>query len=433
MRSLFGILIFGTLIVTACAPANGIPAATSGAVHSTAVAATRPAVQPSLVLALSTATAVPTMTARTPETTDVTAFPDPRLFRWQSVVTGLRSPVDLEFPNDGTRRMFIVEQAGRIRIATDKGLLAAPFLDISDRVDSQGNEQGLLGLAFHPNFVENGEFFVCYTDYYKHDIISRFEASGDPDRAAVGSEKVLLTVDEPLSTHNGGVLKFGPDGYLYAGLGDGGLGGDPLGNGQNRDTLLGKVLRIDVDHGDPYAAPANNPFLHGEGRPEIWAYGLRNPWRLSFDRSTGDLYIADVGESHWEEIDFMPAGLPGGTNFGWNYREGDHRFTGNPPASLVLTAPVAEYSHSEGGCAITGGYVYRGTMQEWAGLYLYGDYCSGRIWGLLHEGNEATGLTWQSELLFETGANITTFGQDPGGELYFAGRSGTIYRLERAQ
>jgi glucose/arabinose dehydrogenase len=353
------------------------------------------------------------------------------LFRWQPVVDGLRSPVDIEFADDGTGRMFIVEQAGRIRIAKDNVLLPTPFLDISERVDSQGNEQGLLGLAFHPDVAHVGEFFVCYTDYYRHDIVARFKVSGDADRADVGSEKVLLTVDEPFSNHNGGVLKFGPDGYLYVGLGDGGSGGDPLGNAQNRDSLLGKVLRIDVDHGDRYAVPADNPFLHGEGRPEIWAYGLRNPWRLSVDEATGDLYIADVGESRWEEVDFMQGGSPGGTNFGWNYREGLHRFSGSPPSALVLTPPVAEYSHSEGGCAITGGYVYRGTMREWTGIYLYGDYCSGKIWGLLHQGGQGSRLEWQSELLFETHANITTFGQDPGGEAYFAGRAGTIYRLDR--
>jgi len=349
------------------------------------------------------------------------------------MLSGLQSPVDIEFPNDGTGRMFVVEQAGRIRIAEAATLLPTPFLDISERVDSQGTEQGLLGLAFHPDFVENGEFFVCYTDYYKHDVISRFKVSGGADRADTGSESVLLTVDEPFSNHNGGVLKFGPDGYLYAGLGDGGSGGDPLGNAQNRDSLLGKVLRIDVDHGDPYAVPADNPFLHGEGRPEIWAYGLRNPWRLSFDQATGDLFIGDVGQARWEEVDFMPAGTPGGTNFGWNYREGQHPFAGSPPASLPLDPPVAEYGHSEGGCSITGGYVYRGAMQDWAGIYLYGDYCSGKIWGLLHQGDEGSGLNWQTRLLFETGANITTFGQDTAGEVYFAGRAGTIYRLEQAQ
>jgi glucose/arabinose dehydrogenase len=189
---------------------------------------------------------------------------------------------------------------------------------------------------------------------------------------------------------------------------------------------------MDVDHGDPYAVPADNPFVHGEGRPEIWAYGLRNPWRLSFDKDTGDVYIADVGQDAWEEVDFLPAGASGGTDFGWNYREASHIFKGNPPATVHLTNPVAEYSHADGGCSVTGGYVYRGQMPEWNGIYLYGDYCSGKIWGLLHEAGAANDKGWESALLFETGANITTFGQDPGGEVYFADRRATIYRLEKA-
>jgi glucose/arabinose dehydrogenase len=339
----------------------------------------------------------------------------------------------MEFPNDQTGRIFIVEQEGHIEIVKDDRLLSTPFLDIVDRVDSQGNEQGLLGLAFHPQFPDNGRFYVCYTDHSKHDIISRFQVTGDPDRADASSETVLLSVDEPFSNHNGGVLKFGPDGYLYAGLGDGGSGGDPFGNGQNQQTLLGKVLRIDVDHGDPYAVPPDNPFLHGGGRPEIWAYGLRNPWRLSFDQVTGDLYIGDVGQDTWEEIDFLAAGATGGTNFGWNILEGTHRYSGNASPPSGLAPPIAEYSHAEGGCAVTGGYVYRGAMPEWTGIYLYGDYCSGKIWGLLHPRAGSTDATWKSMLLFETRASITTFGQDRAGELYFADRNGSILRLGRVE
>jgi glucose/arabinose dehydrogenase len=433
MRSLVTILGFALLFATACSPPGGGAAPTPIVLNPPAVQASNSPVEPSASPQASTVTSIPAVNTPAGATANVTAFPDPSLLEWSPVLSGLQSPVDIEFPNAEKDRMFIVEQAGRILIATDHALLPSPFLDISDRVDSRGSEQGLLGLAFHPDFVENGEFFVCYTDHYKHDIISRFEVSGDPNQADAGSEKVLLSVDEPFSNHNGGVLKFGPDGFLYAGLGDGGSGGDPLGNAQNRDSLLGKVLRIDVDHGDPYAVPANNPFLHGEGRPEIWAYGLRNPWRLSFDQTTGDLYIGDVGQGLWEEVDFLPAGGPGGTNLGWNYREGAHRFGGGAPPSQVLAPPVAEYSHNEGGCAITGGYVYRGTMPDWTGIYLYGDYCSGKIWGLLHQEVQGGGMSWQSQLLFQTGANITTFGQDPGGEMYFAGRAGTIYRLERAQ
>jgi glucose/arabinose dehydrogenase len=327
--------------------------------------------------------------------------------------------------------MFVVEQAGRIRIAENGRLLQAPFLDISDRVDSNGNEQGLLGLAFHPRYAENGLFYVNYTDTSKHDVIARFHVSGDPERADAASEAILISVDDPYPNHNGGVLVFGPDGYLYAGLGDGGGAGDPLGSGQNTDSLLGKILRLDVDHGSPYAIPADNPFTHGGGLPEVWAYGLRNPWRISFDRGTGDLYIADVGQDLWEEVDFLKAGSPGGPDFGWNYREGLHRFSGNPPPSLHLTDPVVEYSHLEGGCSITGGFVYRGQMPEWDGIYLYGDFCSGKIWGLIHSTDASGGTRWQSEPLFSSGFNITTFGQDPAGGIYVADRGGGIYQLQR--
>ena len=217
------------------------------------------------------------------------------------------------------------------------------------------------------------------------------------------------------------MLAFGPDGDLYVGLGDGGSQGDPHGNGQNTNALLGKILRLDVDSGDPYAIPADNPFGN-----EVWAYGLRNPWRFSFDKATGDLYIGDVGQNTWEEIDFLPAGSPGGTNFGWNIREGAHDYNGGNTQGL--TDPVAEYSHSEGGCSITGGYVYRGSMAEWNGIYLYGDYCTGFIWGLIHSDNG-----WQVQRLFDTDVNITSFGQDEAGEIYLVGDGGGVYRLTRMQ
>jgi glucose/arabinose dehydrogenase len=216
------------------------------------------------------------------------------------------------------------------------------------------------------------------------------------------------------------VLTFGPDGYLYAGLGDGGSGGDPLGNGQKTDTLLGKILRLDVDSGEPYAIPSGNPFGN-----EIWAYGLRNPWRISFDRKTGDLWIGDVGQGTWEEIDILPAGSPGGANFGWNLMEGTHPFEGSAQPGLLL--PVAEYSHAEGGCSVTGGYVYRGAeLPEWQGIYLFGDYCSGLVWGVLHSGEG-----WQTQVLFQTGLSISSFGVDEAGELYVADLQGSILRLAR--
>jgi glucose/arabinose dehydrogenase len=236
----------------------------------------------------------------------------------------------------------------------------------------------------------------------------------------------LLSVDQPFANHNGGVVAFGPDGYLYLGLGDGGSGGDPQGNAQSLDTLLGKILRLDVDAGDPYVIPPDNPFADVGGRPEIWAYGLRNPWRFSFDRLNGDLYIGDVGQNAWEEIDFLPAGHPGGANFGWDYREGAHPFEGTPPAGLELIDPVVEYSLSGANCAVTGGYVYRGqNLPDFHGVYLYGDFCSGVVWGLLRLPDGS----WQNAALFETGANITSFGQDEAGEIYLVDRQGSIYHL----
>ncbi len=354
---------------------------------------------------------------------NASAFPNPSNYHWTSVITGMASPIGLEFPDDSSGRMFVIEQEGRIRIIENGQMLDPPFLDIIPKVDSQGNEQGLLGLAFHPNFKQNPYVYVNYIDVNGNTVIARFTANGNI--ADPNSEKDLLRVQQPFSNHNGGQMVFGPDGYLYMGLGDGGSEGDPHGNGQNKNVLLGKILRIDVDHGDPYSIPANNPFASGGGRPEIWEYGLRNPWRFSFDVPTGNLYIADVGESTWEEVDVVPANA-GGLNFGWNYYEGMHPYAGQPPAGVNFTFPVTEYSHAAGGCAIIGGHVYRGAMTEWQGVYFYGDECSGKIWGLIRSNSG-----WQSQLLYETGANITTFGQDPSGEIYFADRRGVIYRLTK--
>jgi len=355
----------------------------------------------------------PTSPTETPAST--TTFPDPNAYTWQMIVSGLQRPVDLQ--PDGSGRLFVIEKAGRIRIIQNDQLIETPFLDITDRVRSTGNEQGLLGLAFHPQYAQNGRFFVNYTDNNGHNVIARFQVSGDPNIAEPNSEVKLLNVDDPFPNHNGGVLAFGPDGYLYAGLGDGGSQGDPFGNAQNTGVLLGKILRLDVDSGEPYAIPSDNPFGN-----EVWAYGLRNPWRLSFDKLTNDLYIGDVGQNTWEEIDFLPAGSPGGTNFGWNFQEGAHDYKGGGPEGMF--DPVAEYSHMEGGCSVTGGYVYRGSMPEWNGIYLYGDYCTGMIWGLIHSDSG-----WQSQLLFDLDVTITSFGQDESGELYLLSDSGGVFRL----
>lgn len=346
------------------------------------------------------------------------------------VAQGLTAPLLVTDPGDGSGRLFVVQQTGQIRIVRDEQVLARPFLDISDRLVS-GGEQGLLGLAFHPQYARNGRFFVNYTDVNGDTVVSEFRVSGnDPDVADPTSERLLLGFDQPFANHNGGNLVFGHDGYLYIGTGDGGSGGDPFGNGQSLDTLLGKLLRIDVDakNAGAYGIPADNPFVDRSGaRPEIWAYGLRNPWRFSFDLDTGDLWIADVGQSTFEEIDHVEAGSPGGENFGWNTMEGFSCFA---PASGCdrqgLVVPVAVYGHDEG-CSVTGGFVYRG--ERWpalAGAYLFADYCSGTIWAL---DAGARGRQQPAEML-QTSHAISSFGEDVSGELYLTDLgSGEVFEI----
>lgn len=405
------LLVFLVFSLAACLPATSPP--------PTLVPATVPptAIPPtSGPVTVSPPTDAPTDVP--PSLPDATTFPDSGAYIWETIVSDLARPVDLQHAGDGSGRLFIIEKVGRIRIWQAGKLIEFPFLNISERVGSSGNEQGLLGLAFHPNYAENGLFFVNYTNNNGDTVIARYRVTADPNIADPSSEVVLLRVDQPFGNHNGGVLAFGPDGYLYAGLGDGGSAGDPQGNAQSLNTLLGKILRLDVDSAEPYAIPADNPFGN-----EIWAYGLRNPWRMSFDSTTGDLYIGDVGQGQWEEIDFVSAGMPGGINFGWDYLEGTHPFEGNPPAGAQFAPPVAEYSHGNG-CSVTGGYVYRGAMPEWNGVYLYGDYCSGTVWGLIRlDGG------WQEQVLFDALGNITSFGQDESGEVYIIIDSGQILRL----
>jgi glucose/arabinose dehydrogenase len=447
--SLFNRKLIGFCLLAAClaACAGGVPTASptpaasaTGGIVTTIPApelsatSTRPSASPLPVLTdtalpsqalAATATPVPPTPTQAPLPAAVTTFPDPAGYTWRVVASDLTRPIGIANAGDGSGRLFVVEQPGLIRILQAGQLLPDPFLDIRAIVGSQGSERGLLGLAFHPQYAQNGYFYVNYTDLNGNTVIARFNVSGDPDRADLASQKVLLRVDQPYPNHNGGSTVFGPDGYLYLGLGDGGSGGDPHGNGQSLNTLLGKILRIDVDHGDPYAIPHDNPFAGGGGLPEIWAYGLRNPWRFSFDRLTGDLYIGDVGQDRWEEIDFLPAGSPGGTNFGWNYREGLHPYQGTPPPGLQLVDPVAEYGHDLG-CAVTGGVVYRGrAMPAWQGIYLFGDYCSGRVWGLLR----APDGTWGQAQLFESGVSVTSFGEDEAGEVYLAAYQGSLYQL----
>ncbi len=354
------------------------------------------------------------------------SFADPAAYTWNLVADSFKRPLLVTNAGDSSGRLFVVEQEGKIWVIESGNTVANAFLDISAKVGSQGNEQGLLGLAFDPDYENSGNFYVNYTDLNGDTVIARFHISGDPNRADASSEETLLQVDQPYPNHNGGNLVFGPDGYLYAGLGDGGSGGDPHGNGQSLDTLLGKILRIDVKSGSPYSIPSDNPFASGGGLPEIWAYGLRNPWRFSFDSATGDLYIADVGQDAWEEVDFLQNGTAGGSNFGWNLFEGNHPYQGTPPDGATFVTPVAEYPHG-GRCSITGGYVYRGAaLPAWQGVYFYGDYCSGEIFGLLQHPDGS----WESQLLYNLDINITSFGLDESGELYVVDRNGGIYEFQ---
>lgn len=397
------------------------------------VPAPEPTSQPAPVIATvpssSEETAHPVQIAESASETPlaVTTFPDAAQYHWTLVAGDLEQPLDVQHAGDGSGRVFIVERGGKILILENGFVLQESYLDIGQKIATRGSEQGLLGLAFHPDYAENGRFFINYTDRNGNTVIARYQVSANPNQADPESEAVLLHVEQPYSNHNGGGLVFGPDGFLYIALGDGGSADDPLGNGQNLNTYLGTLLRIDVDSGDRYVIPADNPFLKGEGLPEIWAYGLRNPWRFSFDLLTGDLYIGDVGQNSWEEIDFLPAGTPDGANFGWNYMEGQHIFLQEPPAALGVIAPVAEYDHSQG-CSVTGGVVYRGTeLLEWQGIYLYGDFCKGTIWGLLQvDGN------WQTQVLFETDFLISGFGQDENRHIYLTDfETESVYRLTK--
>jgi glucose/arabinose dehydrogenase len=334
-----------------------------------------------------------------------------------SPIGGLTQPVGVTNAGDGSNRIFVVEQGGRIRIIKNGALLSTPFLNISTRV-STGGERGLLGLAFPPDYARKGYFYVDYTNTSGDTVIARYQRStADPDAADPSSEQILITIAQPFENHNGGQLAFGPrDGMLYVGMGDGGSGGDPGNRAQNPQELLGKILRLDVETGRPftYTAPASNPFVNRTGfRPEIWALGLRNPWRFSFDRLTADLFIADVGQDLFEEVNFQPAASAGGQNYGWKIMEATHCFSTAQCDRTGLTLPVVEYDHSLG-CSVTGGYVYRGgAFPRMQGLYFYGDFCSGRIWALTQQSG-----TFQSTQLLDTDIQISAFGEDEAGNLY---------------
>ncbi len=343
------------------------------------------------------------------------------------VASGFAKPLYLTHAHD--QRLFVVQQAGQIMIIEGGVTRPTPFLDIKTRVGSNGNEQGLLSVAFHPNYQKNGLFYVNYTNLEGSTTIARYNVSADPNVADEISEQILLTIPQPYSNHNGGHILFGPDGYLYIGMGDGGAANDPHNNGQSLNTLLGKILRLDVDTGSPYGVPQDNPFITtAAARPEIWSYGWRNPWRMAFDAATGDLYVADVGQNQYEEVDVELAGSGGGQNYGWRLMEASHCFnpTSCDPATLKVVMPIAEYPHSQG-CSVTGGYVYHGTQfPQLNGVYLYADYCTGTLWGLRHE---ADGSWSQAELL-ASGKIISSFGLDAAGELYLIDhRNGEVWQV----
>ncbi len=357
------------------------------------------------------------------------------------VAENIPSPLQVLHAGDGSGRLFIVGQGGTVHILKNGAVLPTPFLDISDLV-ATCNECGLLSIAFPANYEDEGYFFVSYTAKDDREpspdpgnepsptdandtVIARYRVSSNPD-VALETEETVLLVNQPYNNHNGGLIKFGPDGALYIGMGDGGRGGDPLNRGQSLNTLLGKMLRINVSGTGTYTVPSDNPFAGATaGRDEIWSYGLRNPWRFSFDRATGGLWIADVGQGDWEEINVEAANDPGGRNYGWRTMEGNHCF--NPAtgcSSAGLTMPVWEYGHTEGS-SVTGGYVYRGTgSPAMQGIYFFGDYGSGTIWGL-----RPTTQGWENRELKPTSYNISSFGEDEAGELYATDLAGGVYKI----
>lgn len=344
--------------------------------------------------------------------------------RLVEVARGLDSPLYVASP-PGDARLFVVEQAGKIRIIQNGNVLSAPFLDVAAKITS-GGERGLLSVAFHPSYATNGLFYVYYTDLNGDTKVERYHAAPGANVADAASGQPVLAVAQPFANHNGGLLMFGPDGKLYVGLGDGGSGGDPQGNGQNPAALLGKILRLDVNTAQPYAIPADNPFAGQAGkRGEIWITGVRNPWRFAFDRETGLLYIADVGQNQWEEINVLPAGT-GGQNLGWNLMEGMHCYGTSTCVQQGLTLPVAEYSHADG-CSITGGFVYRGSaVPAVRGHYFYSDYCRGWLRSFRWTGTAvADARQWDVGDL----GSVTSFGEDAAHELYVTTSNGRVLKL----
>ena len=358
--------------------------------------------------------------------------PGPADVRLQEVATGLDFPVLVTTPPGDMDRLFVVEKSGKIRIIRNGSVVSTPFLDVGALI-SDGGERGLLGLAFHPGYASNGRFAIHYTNTAGDTRVVTYRVSTNPDLADPSSAQVILAVDQPFSNHNGGMIEFGPDGKLYIGLGDGGSGGDPFGNGQDRNTLLGKLLRLDVNANGQASIPSDNPFVgQGGRRGEIWSYGLRNPWRFSFDRETGDLYVADVGQNSREEVDVAPQSSERGKgwNYGWDIMEGNACFEGPGCNGLDLAHPALDYSHNDG-CSVTGGYVYRGSaLPLLQGHYFYADWCQGWVRSFRWTGTAVTDLRDWATL--RPGGQIPSFGQDARGELYVMTSSGRVYRIVAA-
>lgn len=359
----------------------------------------------------------------------VTAPPTPSTLALRTVSTSLNYPIYLTSPPADTARLFVVEKGGVVRIIKSNVLLATPFLDVSALV-STADEQGLLSMAFAPDYATSGRFFISYTDQFGDSQIARYHVSGSPDVAVATADDIVLSVFQPDDNHNGGLIAFGPDGMLWIGLGDGGGGGDTYGTGQTKTDLLASMLRIDVSGSSGYTSPAGNPYSGAGERRELWNIGLRNPWRWSFDRSTGDLYIGDVGQSNFEEIDVALAtsGRSPGANYGWPITEGTHCFSPSSGCDKTgLTLPVMEYGHGEG-CAVTGGYVYRGAaIPALQGTYFYGEYCAHWVRSFrLLAGVVTEPTEWPS---LDPGDSITSFGEDARGELYVLTGSGGVYKV----
>lgn len=429
LRLSFGMfLLAGIMAGCGAIPGIGAPPTTAPLANATLIPTAErtppptaaPSAAPTATTALDTEpSAAPTMTMA-PEAPS--AAPWPPVIALHPFADGFDRPLYVTHAGDGSGRLFVVEKIGRIQIVRDGQTAGAPFLDITDRVGARANEQGLLSVAFHPRYRDNGLLFVNYTNRDGDTVIARFNAAGDS--ADPASEQVLLTIDQPYGNHNGGLVKFGPDGMLYIGMGDGGSANDPLNAGQDLNTLLGKILRINVDE-LPYTIPADNPWANGAGgRQEIWALGVRNPWRFSFDRATGDLFIGDVGQNRVEEIHLLAAGQ-NGANLGWRIMEGNECFQSEGCDNAGLELPIDVYPHSLG-CSVTGGYVYRGaSFAGLQGIYLFSDFCSGTIWGL-RQGVAG----WERADLLASGMQVASFGEDEAGELYLTDYGdGAVYQV----